>query len=109
MGHGGPAADPQVSADLSTVWLWHRCILEGPHRRVVVYKLNYNSFARCLDCGRQTGKVHGKFNFPYLMRQECRRLKKNFAQRQDAVEDKILHPKAELQDLHPVVDPHGIG
>eukprot|EP00971_Amphidinium_carterae_P200384 3976547-Amphidinium_carterae.1 len=27
--HGGPAADPQVSADLSTVRVWHRRILVG--------------------------------------------------------------------------------
>eukprot|EP00971_Amphidinium_carterae_P131536 2604756-Amphidinium_carterae.1 len=27
MAHGGPAADPQVSADLSTVRVWHRRIL----------------------------------------------------------------------------------
>eukprot|EP00971_Amphidinium_carterae_P074249 1467323-Amphidinium_carterae.1 len=33
--------------------------VEGPHKRVV----NYNTFARCLDCHRQTGKVKGKFNF----------------------------------------------
>eukprot|EP00971_Amphidinium_carterae_P132409 2622600-Amphidinium_carterae.1 len=26
--------------------------VEGPHQRVV----NYNAFARCLDCHRQTGK-----------------------------------------------------
>eukprot|EP00971_Amphidinium_carterae_P028110 553409-Amphidinium_carterae.1 len=29
MAHGGPAADPQVSADLSTVRVWHRRILAG--------------------------------------------------------------------------------
>eukprot|EP00971_Amphidinium_carterae_P296600 5892021-Amphidinium_carterae.1 len=29
MAHGGPAADPQVSADLSTVRVWHRRILVG--------------------------------------------------------------------------------
>eukprot|EP00971_Amphidinium_carterae_P054229 1068165-Amphidinium_carterae.1 len=27
MAHGGPAADPQVSADLSTIRVWHRRIL----------------------------------------------------------------------------------
>eukprot|EP00971_Amphidinium_carterae_P216681 4301513-Amphidinium_carterae.1 len=36
--------------------------IEGPHRRVVTF----TTFARCLDCHRQTGKVRGKFNFPYL-------------------------------------------
>eukprot|EP00971_Amphidinium_carterae_P308467 6129873-Amphidinium_carterae.1 len=29
MTHGGPAADPQDSADLSTVRVWHRRILAG--------------------------------------------------------------------------------
>eukprot|EP00971_Amphidinium_carterae_P276862 5494601-Amphidinium_carterae.1 len=29
MAHGGPDADPQVSADLSTVRVWHRRILAG--------------------------------------------------------------------------------
>eukprot|EP00971_Amphidinium_carterae_P225389 4470556-Amphidinium_carterae.1 len=29
MAHGGPAADPQVSADLSAVRVWHRRILAG--------------------------------------------------------------------------------
>eukprot|EP00971_Amphidinium_carterae_P289459 5747083-Amphidinium_carterae.1 len=29
MAHGGPAADPQVSADLSTVRVWNRRILAG--------------------------------------------------------------------------------
>eukprot|EP00971_Amphidinium_carterae_P235520 4673745-Amphidinium_carterae.1 len=29
MAHGGPAADPQVSADLSTVRVWHRRLLAG--------------------------------------------------------------------------------
>eukprot|EP00971_Amphidinium_carterae_P092636 1834831-Amphidinium_carterae.1 len=28
-GPGGPAADPQVSADLSTIRVWHRRILAG--------------------------------------------------------------------------------
>eukprot|EP00971_Amphidinium_carterae_P095189 1883254-Amphidinium_carterae.1 len=40
--------------------------VEGPHRRVVTF----THFARCLDCHRQMGKVRGKFNFPYLRRQE---------------------------------------
>eukprot|EP00971_Amphidinium_carterae_P316555 6292638-Amphidinium_carterae.1 len=53
--------------------------VEGPHRRVV----NYNTFARRLDCHRQTGKVKGKFNFSYLKGQECRPLKKHFRARQD--------------------------
>eukprot|EP00971_Amphidinium_carterae_P275190 5460115-Amphidinium_carterae.1 len=35
--------------------------VEGPHRRVV----KFNIFARCLHYGRQTGKLRGKFNFPY--------------------------------------------
>eukprot|EP00971_Amphidinium_carterae_P231767 4599762-Amphidinium_carterae.1 len=29
MAHGGPAADPQVSADLSTVRVWNKRILAG--------------------------------------------------------------------------------
>eukprot|EP00971_Amphidinium_carterae_P085888 1699146-Amphidinium_carterae.1 len=29
-----------------------------------------------LDCTRQTGKVRGEYNFAYLTRQDCRRLKK---------------------------------
>eukprot|EP00971_Amphidinium_carterae_P177314 3516339-Amphidinium_carterae.1 len=40
----------------------------GPHHRVVTY----NTFARCLDCHRQTGLVKGKFNFTYLRGQACR-------------------------------------
>eukprot|EP00971_Amphidinium_carterae_P185333 3679844-Amphidinium_carterae.1 len=51
--------------------------VEGPHRRVVTY----DTFARCLDCQRQTGKVRGKFNFRYLKGQECRPLKKHFRER----------------------------
>eukprot|EP00971_Amphidinium_carterae_P141523 2804237-Amphidinium_carterae.2 len=39
------------------------------------------SFARCLVCYRQTGKVKGKFNYSYLMRQECRPLRKTLKQR----------------------------
>eukprot|EP00971_Amphidinium_carterae_P334796 6470273-Amphidinium_carterae.1 len=68
----------------------------GPHRRVVVY----NAFARCLDCHQRTGKVRGKFNFPYPRRQECRPLEKTFAQRQDAPNE-VLQPEAEPQGLAP--------
>eukprot|EP00971_Amphidinium_carterae_P145354 2880212-Amphidinium_carterae.1 len=49
------------------------------HRRVVTY----NTFVRCLDCHRQTGKVKGKFNFAYLRGQECRQLKKRHKARLD--------------------------
>eukprot|EP00971_Amphidinium_carterae_P344855 6485504-Amphidinium_carterae.1 len=34
----------------------------GPHKRVV----EFDVFARCLDCCRHTGKVNGKFNNSYL-------------------------------------------
>eukprot|EP00971_Amphidinium_carterae_P016736 330265-Amphidinium_carterae.1 len=30
----------------------------------------------CLDCGRQTGKVKGNYNFSYLKRLDCHKLKK---------------------------------
>eukprot|EP00971_Amphidinium_carterae_P157215 3116723-Amphidinium_carterae.1 len=62
--------------------------VEGPHRRAVTF----NTFARCLDCHRQTGKERGKFNFPYLRRQECRPLKKHFAQRTEPLAAE-LHPE----------------
>eukprot|EP00971_Amphidinium_carterae_P225273 4468298-Amphidinium_carterae.1 len=44
-----------------------------PHKRVV----EYNDFAHCLVCFRQTGKVKGRFNYSYLKRQECRPLRKH--------------------------------
>eukprot|EP00971_Amphidinium_carterae_P288776 5734079-Amphidinium_carterae.1 len=44
----------------------------GPHLRVV----RHGDFLQCLDCTRQTGKVRGEYNFAYLTRQDCRRLKK---------------------------------
>eukprot|EP00971_Amphidinium_carterae_P204151 4051360-Amphidinium_carterae.2 len=49
---------------------------------------------RCLDCHRQTGKVRGKFNFPYLRRQECRPLNKHFAHRKEPLAAE-LHPEVE--------------
>eukprot|EP00971_Amphidinium_carterae_P154551 3065095-Amphidinium_carterae.1 len=80
--------------------------VEGPHRRVVVY----NTFARCLDCYRQTGKVCGKFNFPCFRRQECRRLETSSPQRQEAdVEEVHLHPEAEPLGWRPEAEPVGIG
>eukprot|EP00971_Amphidinium_carterae_P199119 3951691-Amphidinium_carterae.1 len=62
--------------------------VEGPHRRVVTF----NTFARCFDCHRQTGKVRGKFNFPYLRRPECRPFKKTFVQRSEPLAAG-LHPE----------------
>eukprot|EP00971_Amphidinium_carterae_P262524 5207442-Amphidinium_carterae.1 len=41
--------------------------VEGPHRRVAVY----NTFARCLVCHRQTGKVGGKLNIPIPLKRSC--------------------------------------
>eukprot|EP00971_Amphidinium_carterae_P304643 6053899-Amphidinium_carterae.2 len=70
--------------------------VEGPHRRVVTF----TTFARCLDCHRQTGKVRGKFNFRNLRRQECRPLKKRFAQRNEPFAAEA-HPEVEPQDWQP--------
>eukprot|EP00971_Amphidinium_carterae_P166768 3304713-Amphidinium_carterae.2 len=44
----------------------------GPHQRVV----RHETFIQCLDCGRQTGKVKGEYNFAYLNSQDCRKFKK---------------------------------
>eukprot|EP00971_Amphidinium_carterae_P072436 1432813-Amphidinium_carterae.1 len=44
----------------------------GQHIRVVRHK----DFLQCLGCTRQTGKVKGNYNFAYLTRQSCRKLKK---------------------------------
>eukprot|EP00971_Amphidinium_carterae_P230339 4571272-Amphidinium_carterae.1 len=44
----------------------------GPHQRVVRHAI----FLRCLNCGRQAGKVKGEYNFFYLKRQDCRQLKR---------------------------------
>eukprot|EP00971_Amphidinium_carterae_P262214 5201144-Amphidinium_carterae.1 len=52
--------------------------------------VTYNTFARCLDCHRQTGKVKRKFNFSYLRRQEAR---------QDP--PVVQHPEELPQALHP--------
>eukprot|EP00971_Amphidinium_carterae_P166227 3294739-Amphidinium_carterae.1 len=180
MAHGGPAADPQVSADLSTVTHWHRRILagkvewplearlwndalkpvyvpcpsagnspsigqtcykqqhvhvvlphegpedetppakpgvaaerSGPIRPDGVHAMlhdqsRFMSFERVYRQARLTALfvpvATKKFIFPYFRRQECRRLK-----RQDAVEDEAQHPEAEPQDMHPVVEPQGIG
>eukprot|EP00971_Amphidinium_carterae_P022544 444625-Amphidinium_carterae.1 len=40
----------------------------GPHQLVVRHAV----YLRCLDCGQQTGKVKGEYNFSY----PCRKLKK---------------------------------
>eukprot|EP00971_Amphidinium_carterae_P188836 3748588-Amphidinium_carterae.2 len=61
--------------------------VEGPHKRVVTY----NTFARCLDCHRQTRKVKGKFNFACLRGQECRQLKKRHRARLDPLV--VQHPE----------------
>eukprot|EP00971_Amphidinium_carterae_P238656 4737579-Amphidinium_carterae.1 len=79
--------------------------------------VTYTTFARCLDCHRQTGKVKGKFNFSYLRRQECRPLKKRFAQRTEQpvreahpeVVPQDWQPAAEPQASHPSAGPRGIG
>eukprot|EP00971_Amphidinium_carterae_P075942 1500450-Amphidinium_carterae.1 len=44
----------------------------GPHMHVV----RHETFIQCRDCGRQTGKVRGDYNFAYRNRQNCRQLKK---------------------------------
>eukprot|EP00971_Amphidinium_carterae_P320293 6366847-Amphidinium_carterae.1 len=44
----------------------------GPHFRVV----RHEDFLQCLNCIRITGKVRGEYNFAYLTRQACRKLKK---------------------------------
>eukprot|EP00971_Amphidinium_carterae_P282495 5608307-Amphidinium_carterae.1 len=58
-----PAPQEEVVADGLAVPAAHDAQalhVEGPRRRVV----NYNTFARCLDCHRQTGKVKGSLIFP---------------------------------------------
>eukprot|EP00971_Amphidinium_carterae_P085194 1685641-Amphidinium_carterae.1 len=72
--------------------------------KVLLLPFTFNTFARCLDCHRQTGKVRGKFNFPYLRRQECRPLKKHFAQRKEPLVAE-LHPEVEPQDWPPAAEP----
>eukprot|EP00971_Amphidinium_carterae_P158058 3132902-Amphidinium_carterae.1 len=51
MAHGGPAADPQVSADLSPVRVWHRCILAGK----LEWPLSDNMWDSALRPGRGRG------------------------------------------------------
>eukprot|EP00971_Amphidinium_carterae_P027166 535336-Amphidinium_carterae.1 len=51
MAHGGPAADPQVSADLSTIRVWHRRILAG--------KLEWPLPARMWDNALKPGRGRG--------------------------------------------------
>eukprot|EP00971_Amphidinium_carterae_P091037 1801998-Amphidinium_carterae.1 len=38
--------------------------------------VRHAAFLQCLDCGCETGKVKGEYNFFYLKRQDCRKLKK---------------------------------
>eukprot|EP00971_Amphidinium_carterae_P222973 4424390-Amphidinium_carterae.4 len=45
----------------------------GPHQRAV----HHAAYLHCFDCGRQTGKVKGEYNFLHLKRQDCSKLKKN--------------------------------
>eukprot|EP00971_Amphidinium_carterae_P205005 4068668-Amphidinium_carterae.1 len=51
MAHGGPAADPQVSADLSTVRVWNRRILAGK----LEWPLPDNMWDNALRLGRGRG------------------------------------------------------
>eukprot|EP00971_Amphidinium_carterae_P196069 3890536-Amphidinium_carterae.1 len=44
----------------------------GSHLRVV----RHEDFLQCLECTRITGKVRGDYNFAYMTRQACRRMKK---------------------------------
>eukprot|EP00971_Amphidinium_carterae_P044886 882465-Amphidinium_carterae.1 len=53
MAHGGPAADPHVSADLSTVRVWHRRILAGK----MEWPLSDNMWDNALRPGR--GSLRG--------------------------------------------------
>eukprot|EP00971_Amphidinium_carterae_P024947 492441-Amphidinium_carterae.1 len=53
MAHGGPAADPQVSADLSIVRVWHRRILAGK----MEWPLPDNLWDHALRPGRGRGLV----------------------------------------------------
>eukprot|EP00971_Amphidinium_carterae_P077850 1539912-Amphidinium_carterae.2 len=53
MAHGGPAADPQVSADLSTVRVWHRRILAGK----LEWPLPDNMWENALRPGRGRGST----------------------------------------------------
>eukprot|EP00971_Amphidinium_carterae_P103883 2056967-Amphidinium_carterae.2 len=76
--------------------------VEGLRRHVVTF----STFARCLDCHQQTRKVRGKFNFPYLRRQDCRPLNKTFARRTDPPVA-VLHPEVDPQDWHPAAEPLG--
>eukprot|EP00971_Amphidinium_carterae_P050337 991815-Amphidinium_carterae.4 len=71
-------------------WLDHSCMIDrledeprgdvfpeapfriGPHLHVV----RHETHIQCRDCGQQTGKVNGNYNFADLNRQDCRPLKK---------------------------------
>eukprot|EP00971_Amphidinium_carterae_P056687 1120680-Amphidinium_carterae.1 len=50
---------------------------------------------QCFECGRQTGKVKGEYNFSYLKRQKGRRLKKKKVKVRPAG---ILAPKVRSTD-----------
>eukprot|EP00971_Amphidinium_carterae_P195256 3874542-Amphidinium_carterae.1 len=54
----------------------------GLHLRVV----RHADFLQCLDCTRQTGKVRGNYDFAYLTRQSCRKLKKRKKKRRTGFE-----------------------
>eukprot|EP00971_Amphidinium_carterae_P207679 4120927-Amphidinium_carterae.1 len=56
MAHGGPAADPQVSADLSTVKVWHRRIFAGR----VEWPLEASLWSDALKPGRGRGPIRAQ-------------------------------------------------
>eukprot|EP00971_Amphidinium_carterae_P010409 205501-Amphidinium_carterae.1 len=55
---------------------WVRLLPEVPEK-VSEVVIRHDTYLHCLDRGRQTGTVKGEYNFSYLKRQACRKLKKN--------------------------------
>eukprot|EP00971_Amphidinium_carterae_P108658 2151266-Amphidinium_carterae.1 len=66
----------------------------GQHLRV----WRHADVLQCLDCTRQTGKVKVKYNFAYLTRQSCRKLKKRKQKKRrtgfEVAEARITDPAA---------------
>eukprot|EP00971_Amphidinium_carterae_P144499 2863448-Amphidinium_carterae.1 len=66
----------------------------GQHLRVV----RHADFLQCFDCTRQTGKVKGNYNFAYMTKQSCRKLKKRKQKKRrtgfEAAEARITDPAA---------------
>eukprot|EP00971_Amphidinium_carterae_P163633 3244444-Amphidinium_carterae.4 len=87
-----PVIEPDPPVELPAEVLPRAPHEVGPHERVV----EYNGFARCLVCYRQTGKVKGKFSYSCLKRQECRLLCKILKQRVDSAA-KVEPPASQVE------------